>query len=422
MSNEIEFPESILALLGIPNVIIKEIKTNSKGELIITVVSTEQGTHCHQCGRKITKTYGHGPEVMLRHLSVFGRKSYIRILPVRYECSHCKGKKGRAVTTTQKLSWYDPRSAHTKAYEEHVLLESVNSTVEDVSIREDIGYEAVMGIIDRHIGRQVDWNKIKRLGVIGLDEISLKKGHKDFVAIITAYINGELTILAVLKDRLKKTVKEFLWSIPKRLRRTVKAVCSDLYEGFINAVQEVFGKQVIVVDRFHVAKLYRSQLDKLRIKELKRLKKVLSEEQYKKLKNVMWILRKREGELTEEEREVLDYLFEHSPDLKLAYAFCNELTAIFDQSLVKSKAKRKIESWINRVRKSGLRCFNTFLDTLTQRMDEITNYFRNRSSSGFVEGLNNKIKVIKRRCYGIFNVGHLFQRIYLDLKGYELFA
>ncbi len=396
MSNEIEFPESILALLGIANVIIKEIKTNSKGDLIITVASTEQGTHCHQCGRKITKACGHGQEVMLRHLSVFGRKSYIRITPVRYVCSHCKGKKGRGVTTTQKLSWYDPRSSHTKAYEEHVLLELVNSTVEDVSIREEIGYEAVMGIIDRHIGLQVDWKKIKRLGVLGLDEISLKKGHKDFVTIITSYVHGSLTILAVLKDRLKETVKEFLLSIPKRLSRTVKAVCSDLYEGFINAAKEVFGERVIVVDRFHVAKLYRSKLDKLRIKELKRLKEVLSEEQYKKLKNVMWILRKRNSELTEEEREVLDYLFEHSPDLKRAYAFCNELTDIFDQSLVKSKAKRKIESWINRVRKSGLTCFNTFLDTLTRHMDEITNYFRNRNTSGFVEGLNNKIKVIKR--------------------------
>ena len=55
-------------------------------------------------------------------------------------------------------------------------------------------------------------------------------------------------------------------------------------------------------------------------------------------------------------------------------------------------------------------------------MDEITNYFLDRQTSGFVEGLNNKIKVIKRRCYGILNVKHLFQRIYLDLSGYTLFA
>ena len=55
-------------------------------------------------------------------------------------------------------------------------------------------------------------------------------------------------------------------------------------------------------------------------------------------------------------------------------------------------------------------------------MDEIANYFHDRQTSGFVEGFNNKIKVIKRCCYGILNVKHLFQRIQLDLSGYALFA
>jgi len=62
------------------------------------------------------------------------------------------------------------------------------------------------------------------------------------------------------------------------------------------------------------------------------------------------------------------------------------------------------------------------LSTLDKRLDEITNYFVARKNSGFVEGLNNKIKVVKRRCYGIFNVGHLFQRLFIDLTGYEKFA
>ena len=54
-------------------------------------------------------------------------------------------------------------------------------------------------------------------------------------------------------------------------------------------------------------------------------------------------------------------------------------------------------------------------------MEEISNYFVKRETSGFVEGLNNKIKVIKRRCYGILNEEHLFQRISLDLGGYNTF-
>jgi len=77
---------------------------------------------------------------------------------------------------------------------------------------------------------------------------------------------------------------------------------------------------------------------------------------------------------------------------------------------------------MNQVRSSELSCFDQFLKTLEKRLDPISNYFIDRHTSGFVEGFNNKIKVIKRRCYGILNVTHLFQRIQLDLYGYTLFA
>ena len=74
------------------------------------------------------------------------------------------------------------------------------------------------------------------------------------------------------------------------------------------------------------------------------------------------------------------------------------------------------------VRNSGLDRFDKFLSTLENRMNIITNYFISRSSSGWIEGLNNKIKVLKRRSYGVKNLGNLFRRIWLDLRGYEAFA
>jgi len=98
------------------------------------------------------------------------------------------------------------------------------------------------------------------------------------------------------------------------------------------------------------------------------------------------------------------------------------LTAIFEQLLAKSDAQRKNRTWIKRVKLSELNCFNDFLNTLEHWWEEINNYFVLRENSGFVEGFNNKLKVLKRRCYGIFNQQHLFQRIYLDLEGYRLYA
>ncbi len=406
-------------LLNIPDVRTVKTETDRHGNVIITVESTVRGTCCGKCGRKIYKPYGHGRDILLRHLSVFGRKTCIYICPPRYQCIYCEG----SPVTTQKSAWYEQRSHCTKAYEDHVLLQSVNSTVADVSIKEDIGYEAVMGIIDRRIAVRADWKEIRKLDVLGPDEISLKKGHKDYVTIVTAHTGGKTVILAVLKDRCKKTVKKFLKMIPKRLKKTVRGVCSDMYDGFINAAKEVFGKRIrIVIDRFHVARLYRKDFEGLRKKEMRRLKKELSEEEYGKLKGAMRALRKKEKELSDEEKQVLKCLFGHSPKLETAYRFCMELTDIFEDDISKSEAKQRIRIWKIPVRTSGLKCFDSFLKTLKKRSEEITNYFVSRQTSGFVEGLNNKIKVIKRRCYGIINISNLFRRIFLDLRGYSLFA
>jgi transposase len=292
-----------------------------------------------------------------------------------------------------------------------------------VAIKESVGYEAIQGTLDRHIRKEIDWNQVDAIPVLGIDEVSLKKGHDDFVAIVTARCAHETIVLAVLKDRLKHTVKDFFLSIPKKLRRTVEYVCSDMYDGFINAAKEVFGKRVrVVADRFHVAKCYRDGLETLRKQELKRLRRELAPAAYKALKGAMWALRKKDPDLTDDERKVLTRLFDDSPSLKAAYDFQNQLTAIFDQPLSRTQAKRRMNGWIARVRASGLRCFDAFITTLLNRKDEIANYFLGRHNSGFVEGLNNKIKVMKRRCYGLFNIHHLFQRLSLDLSGYKLYA
>jgi len=195
-----------------------------------------------------------------------------------------------------------------------------------------------------------------------------------------------------------------------------------MYDGFINAAKEVFGSKVkVVIDRFHVAKQYRGSFDDLRKKELYRLKKELDANEYKKLKNSMWITRKKPSDLKETELATLSVLFKHSPLLEIAYILRNELTDIFDEHISKRKAKSKLNSWIGKVRKSGLTCFDKFISTLEKLMDEILNYFIHRHNSGFVEGLNNKVKVLKRRCYGILNHENLFRRLHLDMRGYELF-
>lgn len=199
-----------------------------------------------------------------------------------------------------------------------------------------------------------------------------------------------------------------------------------MWEGYINAIEEEFNKdkqQVkVVIDRFHIAKNYRECLDKVRKSEMKRLKEELSEEEYKKLKNVHWILRKKPDNLNDSEKETLTYLFGLSSLIKEAYELTYELTGIFDdKELTQKEGKEKIKKWIEKVNNSSVTCFEKFINTLNKYMDKITNYFINRESSGFVEGLNNKLKVIKRQCYGLRNVDNFFRRIYLSLEGYSRF-
>lgn len=194
------------------------------------------------------------------------------------------------------------------------------------------------------------------------------------------------------------------------------------YEGFTEAVREELPTVRIVVDRFHVTRYYYQAADDLRQSELKRLKRELPRAEYQLLKGSMWAFRKQPEDLRPEEHQVLRKLWKYTPKLKQTYDLRQQLTAIFDQAVSPAVGKRKIQAWIKRVQISGLICFDQFLKTLEHWWEEITNYFVDRASSGFVEGLNNKLKVLKRRCYGIFNRDHLFQRIFLDLEGYHLFA
>ena len=405
-------------LLNIPGIRVLSVKYDEH-KIECEIESTQGYSICHKCGQKATQFYEHERQLELRHLPLCGRQVILRLRPKRYRCPYCDG----VVTTTERQDWYDAKAGCTKALADFLLLELVNSTMQDVAKKHSVSYDIVRGALKRYIRGEVDWKQIKVLRILGLDEISLLKGHCDFVTIVSAQDeSGKPIVLAVLKGREKKTIVDFLKTIPKRLQKTIQEVCTDLYEGFIRAVEEVLPQAKIVADRFHIAKLYRAALDELRKTELKELKQVLKKEEYAGLKGVLWMLRKKCGNLEPEEKEILELLFDASPLLRKAYYLREKLTRIFDKEHSKESGRRAIGRWMAEVRESGLDCFDKFLATLEERMDIITNYFISRSSSGWVEGLNNKIKVLKRRAYGIKNLANLFRRIWLDLNGYETFA
>ena len=106
----------------------------------------------------------------------------------------------------------------------------------------------------------------------------------------------------------------------------------------------------------------------------------------------MWILRKQHECLTEADKCKLALLYEYSPILKKAHSYALKLTQLFNTHSNRKSAMAKIDRWIDKVEGSDLTCFNSFIKTLKKYKGCIANYFKKRWSSGFVEGLNNKIK------------------------------
>lgn len=187
--------------LDIPDVEVLRTEVHPDGKLLIWVESQVENVACGLCGREVRATFGHGQELQLRHLPVLGMETYICIRPRRGRCLECETEP----TTTQVSEWYEQRSPHTRAYDRYLLKQLVNSTIEDVSLSENVGYDAIVGALNRQIDTQVDWEQVDDLSTVGIDEVAMSKGRKNYAAIITArQKDGKVRILAVLPDRKKQ--------------------------------------------------------------------------------------------------------------------------------------------------------------------------------------------------------------------------
>ncbi|MHC4929730.1 MAG: transposase family protein [Planctomycetota bacterium] len=194
-SAQISFP------LDIPQVDVLANKQTREGKFIITVESRKETTKCGVCKQVISCNNGQGQEIQLRHLPILGQETYIAIRPRRGQCPTCLHNP----TTTQELSWYEQRSPHTKAYDQYLMKQLISSTVADVSLKEKVGYDAVLGALQRQVASEVNWAEVQNLGTVGIDEVAHKKGRKSYRAVITArQDDGTVLILAVLNDRKKR--------------------------------------------------------------------------------------------------------------------------------------------------------------------------------------------------------------------------
>jgi transposase len=157
----------------------------------------------------------------------------------------------------------------------------------------------------------------------------------------------------------------------------------------------------LVVDRFHVMKALNEDLKRLKNKEKKALPKAAQACHYALLKN--------EEALTEQQQTTLAAVYAASPRLKQAHQLKEAFRAIFEERCTISKAHGQLRAWIKRAYKANL--FPTVLTSLKHWLRPILNYFAQRTTNAASEGVNNKVKLIKRRAYGFRNFGNFRLRI-----------
>jgi transposase len=246
---------------------------------------------------------------------------------------------------------------------------------------------------------------------LGIDEIALKKGHSQYVLVVSDLDQG--CVLTVLPTRTKEALEAYLATWSAEQRAAVTDVALDLWEPYHLAVQACLPMAQITADRFHVMKNLNDRVTAAR----RTIQREAPQAEKEQLKGCRWLLVKNAQDLSEEEQAKLEGMLAGSPRLKRLHELKEAFRAVFETAPDRATAMEQLEAWIGEVEQSGLSELTTFVTTLRNWWEGILNYFHARLSSGFVEGMNNKLKLLKRLAYGYRNFAHFRLRVLVECDG-----
>jgi transposase len=375
-----------------------------QGLVEVCVDLEKNSATCPGCGVRSSRKHSQKP-IRVRDLPCFGRQVYLLLPRRRFKCRHC-GK-----PFMEHLAFVEFGTSFTKRYEQYIYEQCRERSFTAVENQEGISDTVIAKIYDSHAATCVQpRGRPKKIRVLGIDEISMRKGHRDFVCVITD-IDGK-RVIEVLENRLKETLIAYLSALPSSVRKSIRYVSIDMWEGYYQAVVEALPKRVkIVIDRFHVMKNLTGALTKCR----REIQRGMSKEERDELKGLRWILVKNEDNLDKDEKAKLNAMYKKCPELKRCHRLKEDFRDIFEEEKSRTKAKARLQAWKKRARKSGLKSLEGFLSTLENWEEWILNYFSSgKITNGVVEGINNKLKLIKRRGYGYRNNGNFRQRVLVE--------
>jgi transposase len=213
-----------------------------------------------------------------------------------------------------------------------------------------------------------------------------------------------------LKCRDKECIVKYLQANKHGLFAHLEEVTTDMWEGYVNAVLEVFeGKVRVTIDRFHVMKNFQECLTEAR----RQIQRGMSKDERDELKGSRWLWMKNWENLNKEERQQLEQLKQRFPLLRQLAEQREQLRAIFEDRTITnaSEGVKRLTAWLDKAKELGLKALEKFARTLNTWMDKIANYFVTRSSNGRTEGFNHAMRSILWRAFGMSNFEHFRLRV-----------
>jgi transposase len=336
----------------------------------------------------------------VRDLSCGDTRIFLELEVRRIECRRC-GKVKR-----ERLEFLADNPLYTKRFAYYVGRRCRDATIKDVAAELKLDWHTVKALEMQYMQAQLARAGIPAPRAIGIDEIAIRKGHT--YRIVVSDLDRGRPIWFGGKDRSEASMGEFYGWLGARKSSRLRLAVMDMWKPFRLATAAHAPQAATLFDKFHVMRHLGEALDTVRKSEYRRL----ADRDKRYIKGQKYTLLSRWENLTLDGRRALKTLFAANKRLNTAYLLKESFGQLWSYER-EGWARRFFDNWRSSLKWQRLTPYEKFAAMIDRHWDGIAAYCRpeNKVSLGFVEGLNNKIRVIQRRAYGLPDENYLRLKI-----------
>ena len=326
----------------------------------------------------------------VRDLSCGDVRIYLEVEIRRVYCRRCKKVK------QERLQWLADNPFYTKRFAFYVGRRCRDSALTDVAGELHLDWKTVKSLEKQYMREQLRRAGLPGPKVIGIDEISIRKGHT--YRIVVSDLLRQRPIWFGGEDRSEASMDLFFKGLGPKKSGKIRLAVMDMWKAFMNSTQRHAPQAAILYDKFHVMRHLNDALDKVRKSEYARL----SGEDRQFIKGQKYTLLSHWKNLSMNGRVALRTLFKANKRLNTAYLLKESFGQLWDYK-TEGWARRFFDNWRSSLKWQRLKPYEEFAQMIESHWEGIAAYIHSEDkvSLGFVEGLNNKIRVIQRRAYGL---------------------